>query len=103
MLKTNAVKIKTEFYLFYFNLDIEISVNNQQHKSGIFDNDYFLYHKSNISQKHKTIFPKLKHKNDKYIHGNIANVDSLRKTGLSHSLHVHSMVTKHINTSCWQR
>ena len=30
---------------------------------------------------HKTIFPKLKHKNDNY--GNIARVDNLRKTGVN--------------------
>ena len=36
--------------------------------------------KSNISYTHKTIFPKLKHKNEKC--GNIVNVDNLRKTRL---------------------
>ena len=34
-----------------------------------------------MSPPYQTIFPQLKHKNDKY--GNIANVDNLRKTLLS--------------------
>ena len=35
-----------------------------------------------MSPTHKRIFPKFKHKNDKY--GNIANVGNLRKTLLLH-------------------
>ena len=41
----------------------------------------YIWYSNTSQQTYKTTFPKLKHKNEKY--GNIANINNLRKSGLT--------------------